>query len=399
MAERTFRYRIYPNNEQSVKIISNCGYARFAYNQLLSERTRQYRATGKWKKLDLKKLIEENPFLENADPGALHSAEVSLLNAYRKFFYTERNLTDRYQPEAVERSQKDPEYKLMRCDLMSYPRFKKRKHEAESYSTTLEELIIENGKVIIPTLGAVKIKYHRPVPQDSKINKCIIRKVPSGHYYLLLQIEITTPETQYIDEPLSVLFDERGQILRSDGVRTPDIPFDSNLDKQIKKAYSTLKRRVPGSKRYEAQYKHFSALVEKQVNQRQDWLHKTSRSIAKAAPLICVTKPNVQKKLVALETSEERRKLLNQSRFTLFSYIKYKTEQEGKRFMDFHREYPVPLYEMCSRCGALGESAVPGIWECPDCKAVMSLTRNALNNMQKFAAQNTREWKALNHNY
>lgn len=393
MAERTYKYRIYPNKEQMTKIRMNCGHVRFVYNQLLSERTKAYRATGKWKKLDLEKIIQENPFLKYADPSALNFAKISLMEAYQRFFYTERHLPDRYRPEALERSHKDPEYRLMRCDLMCYPRFKKKKHAAEGYSTELTEVKIENGRIMIPALGAMKIKYHRPVPQDSIIAKCIVRKLPSGQYYLLLQLEIETPEIRYVDEPLSVLFDEHGHILRSDGVKMQEMPFDKDLQKQIRKAHQTLKRRVPGSKRYEAQYKHFSALVEKQVNQRQDWLHKTSLSIAKTAELVCVTKPYVQKRLAALDTPKKRRKLLEQSRYTLYAYIKYKSEQDGKRFMDFSKQFPVPMFEMCSKCSVVAKSAVPGRWKCPKCGVQMSHPQNALNNMQKFSAQNTREWK------
>ena len=176
-----------------------------------------------------------------------------------------------------------------------------------------------------------------------------------------------------------------------------EMPFDKDLQKQIRKAYQTLKRRVPGSKRYEKQYKHFSALVEKQVNQRQDWLHKTSLSITKSAELVCVTKPYVQKRLAALDTTKQRRRLLDQSRYTLFAYIKYKAEQDGKRFMDFAKEYPIPMFEMCSHCSAVTKSAVPGSWKCPRCGTTMAHAQNALSNMQKFGAQNTREWKALTH--
>jgi len=392
MAELTYRYRIYPTEKQADKIKKNSDYARFVYNQLLTDRTKQFRKTKTWMKLSLEQLLKEYRFLKYADRGALVWAMNSLEQSYRTFFYVEKTQPDQYRPEAVEKSRKDPAYVLMDTDLKCYPRFKKKKHGPEGYTTNLSALEFQDGKVLLPSLGAVRIKYHRKLMHDSQIVSCTIRKTPSGRYFLLLRVAFDKPTEIPGDKALGVVFDDKDFAVRSDGKQIEKIPVDEGLEKQIHKAYQTLKRRVPGSKGYEEQYRRLSSLLEKKVERRRDWLHKNARTIAKAADVVYVTQPYVREKVVRLETAQQRRELLDQARFTMYQFIRYKTELQGKRFVGVPKGYPM---HTCAVCGAVQAEVRDGQRTCLTCGAEMTVSENAARNVQKLAEKHIQERKTM----
>lgn len=126
MIQLTYEYRLYPNRKQQEQIKRTFNAVRYIYNKLLEERASYFRENGKWKRMD-KLDMPAQPFLEGIDPGALNMARSRLERAYKHFFHTERTVPDKYREDSIAASKRDPGYKLMDTDLVSYPRYKKKK--------------------------------------------------------------------------------------------------------------------------------------------------------------------------------------------------------------------------------------------------------------------------------
>lgn len=393
MPELTYRYRLYPTKQQERDIMRTCSCARFLYNKLLEDRTKHFRETMEWKKLD-RGAYAVLPFLANIDPGALNWAQSSLEKAYRKFFHDHHTKPDRYRPECLVKAKGDPDYVLMDTDLVYYPRFKRKKTSKESYTTYIQNLTIQNGRIHLPRIGAVKIKYHRSLPEDGQQISCSVLKKPAGDYYLLVCMRLPEVEQKKeLCEPMGIVFSRGKLAVRSDDVPVTFRHQDEETLRRIQKAYRTLKRRKPGSKRYEEQRRYLASLYERRVNQRRDDLHKAARQITNAGDTFYLQAPNVAAQLAYLSSPKDRAVLMDEAWWRFSQMLKYKAQMEGKRFWTVPRDFPV--YSICSCCGHFMKGDAFGKWNCPECGAALLKDVNAAENLKRLAMKYIREQAEL----
>lgn len=391
MRQLTYKYRIYPTPDQERQIRRICGCARFLYNKLLEDRTKAYRETGKWQKIDAAPYMKL-PFMKTVDQMAMRHAESSLKSAYRYFFYIERTKHDRYRKDSILKSHTDPEYKLMETDLVGYPQFKKKKSSKLSYSTYFEDFKVEGNRFELPSVGTVKIKFHRPLPEDGTITRIIIQKRASGNHYLLLHIQL--PDVQEMVEfrtALGIIYTPGKLVTRSDGIPVQYRLQEEELTRKIQKAYKTLKRRRPGSARYEKQRKYLASLYEHRYNQRRDDMHKAARQITNAADLVYMQQPDVTYRLSKLRGKTKRAQQLDEAWWTFHSILETKAMAEGKRLWAVPRQFPIFGY--CSRC----DLSVPGTNEpnfcCPACHLKMDKYMNAASNLENLGRKYIQDQK------
>jgi len=381
----TYKYRLYPSPEQEAQIRKTCDCARYVYNKLLEERTKHYRQTGKWNKLD-RRFLGRLPFIDGIDEGALNFAQSSLETAFRNFFRTERTKTHKYRPDRILAAEEDPSYKLMDTDLVSYPKFKKKKSSKQSYSTPLPDFAVLQGKVVLPCVGSVKIRYHRSLPENAEVISGTVLKKPSGNYFLLIKLTLKeTPPKKELSVPLGVALAPGQLAVRSDAAPVYYRHTSPELLKRINRAYKTLKRRSPGSKRYEKQRKYLASLYEHRANQRRDDLHKAARQIVNAADTVYMQKPNVSEQLQNLPYPEDRAAFLDEAPWTFSQFVQYKAKLVGSRFWSVPKEGFV--YSICSRCYAHKKKDWKGVWICPQCGARLGLYENAAANLQNLAQE------------
>jgi len=83
---KAYKYRIYPNEEQKIKINKNINGSRFIYNQMLGDKINHYKLTKQMlnpKVTDYKKTYN---WLKECDSLALANAMLNLNTAYSNFF-------------------------------------------------------------------------------------------------------------------------------------------------------------------------------------------------------------------------------------------------------------------------------------------------------------------------
>lgn len=301
---------------------------------------------------------------------------------------------DRYRPESIAKNKIDKKYALLNTDLVSYPQYKRKKETKESYSTELKDVDVQNKRILLPVLGRVKIAYHRQVPGDAQLLDCTILKAKSGKYFVLLRLKL--PETPKVDPQtaLGMVFVPGGTIgVRSDGEAVCMRRQTPQQTKRMKQAYKTLRRRTYGSQRYEEQREYLASLYEKRANQRRDDLHKAARQITNAADALYLQKPDVRKRAAQLKAARDRARVWDESWYTLFSYVRYKAELEGKYFWGVPENFPT--YHFCSACGTFNREPERKKWVCPSCGLQMNDAVNAAMNLQHMAEKYIRELKEL----
>ena len=83
---KAYKFRIYPNREQEVLLSKTFGCCRFLYNTMLSDKIREYQATGKMLRNTPAMYKKEYPFLKEVDSLALANVQLHLEKAYHIFF-------------------------------------------------------------------------------------------------------------------------------------------------------------------------------------------------------------------------------------------------------------------------------------------------------------------------
>lgn len=93
MANKAYKFRLYPTKEQEQLLAKTFGCVRFVYNQMLAERKEVYeqykdnKAALKQQKLPTPaKYKNEFPWLKEVDSLALANAQLNLQKAYQNFF-------------------------------------------------------------------------------------------------------------------------------------------------------------------------------------------------------------------------------------------------------------------------------------------------------------------------
>ena len=151
MANRAYKFRMYPYDEQKILFAKTFGCVRMVYNHWLDRKIRQYEEnktnityTICAKEMAAMKKMEEYGFLKEADSIALQQSLRHLDTAFQNFFK---------QPKT------------------GFPRFKSKKRNKNSYSTVCinGNITISNGYLKLPKIGQVRLKQHRIIPEEYRL--------------------------------------------------------------------------------------------------------------------------------------------------------------------------------------------------------------------------------------
>lgn len=164
MANKAYKFRIYPNSEQIVMFSKTFGCVRFIYNKMLGDKIAHYNETKEKLNNTPAQYKAEFEWLKEVDSLALSNAQLNLQTAYSNFF-------------------KKPN--------TCFPKFKSKKNKHNSYTTNNQSgtVRIENGCLKLPKIGFVKVKQHRNIPENYAVKSATISRTPSGKYYASILLE------------------------------------------------------------------------------------------------------------------------------------------------------------------------------------------------------------------
>ena len=213
----------------------------------------------------------EHPWLKEVYSLALANAQRNLEGALRKFF----------QEPGV-----------------GFPHYKSKKHSRKSYTTNLVNgnIRLHDRFLKLPKMTPVKIKLHCPVPEEWKLKSVTISKEASGKYFasLLFDCENQTAEKRQAEKFLGIDFAMHGMCVFSTGERAGYPMFYRNTEKKLAREQRKLSRCEKGSRNYQKQKKKVALCHEKIRNQRKDFQHKLSYSLAEKYDAVCVENLNLK---------------------------------------------------------------------------------------------------------
>lgn len=183
---RSYKFRLYPNDNQKNMINKTIGCTRFVYNYYLNKKQNLYKnehinmsAYDCIK--DLKKLYEEYPFLKEVDSMSLRCSIFDLENSYQKFFKEKKGY---------------PKYKS-KFDKNSYrTNFITSSYKGKIYENIKIDLL--NKTITLPKLKELKIRGYRNLKNiDGRIINATIIKEKNSKYYVSVIVEQQIEEKEF----------------------------------------------------------------------------------------------------------------------------------------------------------------------------------------------------------
>lgn len=362
MAEKAFKYRIYPTKAQAELIQRTFGCVRFAYNHFLNRRIRLYEQSRETLNYvacsaELTQLKKELDWLREVDATALQNALRDLDRAYQNFF------------RRVKKGSEAP----------GFPKFKSKKVNRKSYRSNSRSIWISENTVRLPKLGEVRCKISRPVA--GIILSATVSQSASGKYYVSLactDVEIAqVPSTGTV---VGIDLGLRYLAYTSDGeTYTNPQPLEKKL-KALARAQRALSRKAIGSANREKARLRVARLQEHITNQRRDAQHKLTTALVRQYDVICAETLSV--KQMQQKNPYLARQISDAGWAEILRQLQYKCQWQNKVFVQVEQTYPST--QLCSQCGYQNHSLRKHYkekWECPQCGAIRDIDWNAAQNI------------------
>ena len=356
----TYKFRIYPNKEQTSFIDEQLGYNRFVYNFFLERAINLYKIHNiKFNYYESKKIIpllkKGFPFLKGCNSQSLQASMKNLDAAFRNFFQ----------------------------HRSKFPNFKK-KISSNSISVP-QHFSITDSILLIPKLkSGIKIKFHRRV--NETVKSIAITRNQSGRHYVNMLVEkefCPLPRTNKVSG-IDVGIKSFAAITSGSdagnpvSVKVENPKYLIKSSDKLKKLNRQFAKKTKGSKNKVKFRKRLSVLYEKVSNQRKDFQHKLSSKTVNDSQVIVLEDLNIK----GMIKNRHLSKSIQDGAWGMFAgQLAYKADWYGREILKVNRFYPSS--KRCSKCGYIKKDLNLSVrkWTCPVCNTEHDRDDNASFNL------------------
>ena len=258
---KTYQYRIYPTKAQKKTLETQLDACRSIYNQALAWRKGTYEQKGGsvsyvQQANALTPLRGGSTFWSSLHSDTLQDTLRRLDKGYKAFF------------RRVKKGEKP-----------GFPRFKgKGRYRSMTFSHLAKTLIRRIGdrlaRLVVPKMGEVKIRYHRPLP-EGKVKTLTIQRKASG-WYANITVEVADVPKVEIVTAVGVDVGLESFLTTSEGEKVDNPRHLRRAELKLKRKQCIVSRRRKTSHRRKKFVQQLAKQHEHVANQRKDFHGKTA---------------------------------------------------------------------------------------------------------------------------
>jgi len=303
----TYKFRLYPSDEQEGKLLFILERCRWLYNKLLSIINESKRTPPKRKMQSLlPKLKEERPELKEVNAKTLQMVVFMLYNNLKAL----SALKKRGKKVGKLRYKK---YGKLKSFILNQSGFK----------------LIKTGnrldKLYISKVGEVLIRMHRSI--EGNIKQVIIKRYGSGAWFALLCVEETETPKKEIERAVGIDLGIKSFLTDSDGRAVENPRFYERDLERLRVEHRKLSRKKRRSNNWLKQLKRLCKVYERIERKRDDFLHKLSRFYVDNYDFIAVE----DLKIDNMKRNHNLSMRISDASWSKFlHYLSYKAERAGK---------------------------------------------------------------------
>jgi len=363
-----YNYRLDPYPRHRLALGKAFGCARVVFNDGLRAREAACQAGEPYltdaqlsARLTASKATPERTWLTEVSAVVLQQALADLNTAYRNFFASLRG------------TRKGPR--------VGKPRFRSRKdhRQAIRFTANAHFRVLANGKLRLPKIGDVAVRWSRPLP--SQPSSVTVIKDSAGRYFASFVIE---PAPGHLPEAEPVTGIDLGLkhfAVLSDGRKITAPQFLRRAEKLLKRRQRELSRKQKGSaNRDKARHKVARAHA-RVADARRDFHHQLSTALIRDNQAVAVEDLAVK----ALARTRLAKSVHDAGWSVFVAMLEYKARRSGREFHRIGRF--TPTSQACCLCGVKDGRKPLHVrtWQCRACGAWLDRDINAAVNVAKAA--------------
>ncbi|MCX5184643.1 RNA-guided endonuclease TnpB family protein [Streptomyces sp. NBC_00268] len=265
------------------------------------------------------------------------------------------------------------------------PRFKSRKESRQSirFTTNARWSITGSGRLNLPKIGAVKVKWSRTLPaQPSSVT---VIKDAAGRYFASFVTDTDPaadaarmPDT---DQSVGIDLGLTHFAVLSDGTKIDSPRFLRRAEKRLKRAQRELSRKQKGSKNREKARLKVARAHAKVADARHEFHHQLSTKLIRDNQAIGVEDLAVN----GLARTRLARSVHDAGWSAFVHMLEYKAARYGRTLVRIGRFEPTS--QTCSACGVKDGPKPLNVreWTCSACGTVHDRDHNAAINVKTAA--------------
>lgn len=354
---KAYKFRLYPNKEQTEKLEFALDTCRQAYNMMLGELNEQV-------VIDKAQIQAMLPDMKICEPKFREVYSKTLqYECYRLF----SNLS-------ALRVLKQNKKKVGRLRFKGKGWFK-----TINYNQSGFKLDKENRRLSLSKIGNIKIKLHREV--EGNIKQITIKNSIDKWYATIITDAII--KTKCGNKVIGIDLGINNYLVDSENNKVENPRILNKYKQELRIKQKKLNKKEKESNNRKKARKKVAKLYEKIKNVRRDFLHKLTTKLVKENKFIAME--NLDIKQMSQQKFFNARNMLDCSWGEFGDLLSYKAENAGCLVVKVN---PKNTSKMCSQCGHIQDMPLwKRTYECANCGFVIDRDYNSAKNILKLGQE------------